>query len=833
MPRSAEKPTFDIRKDILAVIFLALGVFLGLCLISYSPTDPAINSASNVAHIRNLGGVVGSYISDFLFTVFGISAYITSAVCLLISALQLKGLPIKIRVRDVFYYCGLVVFASTLIHLRFETIPIRGRPIPGGGIVGGLIGDILAAYLNRPGAYVIAFAGFALFFLLSTNLSITTLISAATKAIKTSFLGLLACCSWLFMNLVVAIKKAPAFLKALFTEKIPSLFRRKKKHEPKIHINELTSARKRSQKDDDVASLKPIKAKDEEDDEESDDEDYEEEEEDIDEEDGEEGEEDGEEDAEEDEEHTGHKDAAATLSVIMGPKILKRADAAKKRAVDEQLRFTKMSAEGYEPPPIGLLGAEDRKKVDVDEAALKKNSLLLESKLKDFDVEGHVTAIHPGPVITMFEFEPAAGTKLNKIVNLQDDLSLAMGGRSVRTIPHLPGKAALGIEVPNGEREIVWLRDILSTPQFMRSSTKLPLVLGASTSGHPMIDDLAKMPHLLVAGATGSGKSVAINSIIISILYRSSPADVRLILVDPKMLELSIYDGIPHLLLPVVTKPKPAVQAMRWAIKEMERRYRLMNDSGTRNILGYNEKIEKGLVEIKNAEQVAEALGKNPEAIVHTGKIPYIVIVIDELADLMMTASQDMEEAITRLAQMARAAGIHLILATQRPSVDVITGLIKANFPARIAFKVTARHDSRTILDCMGAETLLGQGDMLFMKPSGGHLVRVHGSYVTDSDISRVVTHIKGQGEPVYDESILAEPEGGEEGGDFEGENDELYDKAVKLVAETKQASISMVQRRLRIGYNRAARMIERMESDGIVGPAEGSKPRQVLVSNL
>ncbi|HPQ81178.1 MAG TPA: DNA translocase FtsK, partial [bacterium] len=510
------------------------------------------------------------------------------------------------------------------------------------------------------------------------------------------------------------------------------------------------------------------------------------------------------------------------------PKILKRADA-RPRRIDDQLRFQRMSSEGYEPPPLALLDAPERQKVEVDEETLKKNSLLVEKKLRDFDVEGRVIAIHPGPVITMYEFEPAAGTKVSKIAGLQDDLSLTLGGRSVRVIPHLPGKAAVGIEIPNSDREIVWLKDTLSSPQFHKAQTNLPLALGASTSGHPVIADLTKMPHLLVAGATGSGKSVAINAFITSIISKSSPADVRFILVDPKMLELSIYDGIPHLLLPVVTKPKPAVAAMRWAIREMERRYRLMADTGTRNLLGYNEKIRAGQVELLGPEEAASRTEQNPEAVIHTGTIPYIVIIIDELADLMMTSSQDMEEAITRLAQMARAAGIHLILATQRPSVDVITGLIKANFPARIAFKVTARHDSRTILDGIGAETLLGNGDMLFMTPQGGNLLRIHGCFITDSDISRVVSHLKTQGEPVYDDSITAEPEGQGPNGEFEEGDDELYAQAVRLVAETKQASISMVQRRLRIGYNRAARMIERMEAEGVVGPAEGSRPRQVL----
>ncbi len=376
----------------------------------------------------------------------------------------------------------------------------------------------------------------------------------------------------------------------------------------------------------------------------------------------------------------------------------------------------------------------------------------------------------------------------------------------------------------------MWLRQIVSSQPYAKSSGKLSLALGSSTTGHPVVTDLTKMPHLLVAGATGSGKSVAINSFIISILMRSSPEDVRFIMVDPKMLELSVYDGIPHLLLPVVTKPKPAVTAMRWAIREMERRYRLMADAGTRNIIGYNDKLKDGGIKLVTAEEAQQMLATDREAVAHTGKLPYIVILIDELADLMMTASQDMEECITRLAQMARAAGIHLVLATQRPSVDVITGLIKANFPARIAFKVTAKHDSRTILDAIGAETLLGNGDMLFMTPQGGNLIRIHGAYVTDDDISRVVAHLKEQGEPVYDESILAEPENAAgASGEVEEGDDEMYDQAVRLVTETKQASISMVQRRLRIGYNRAARMIERMEAEGVIGPAEGSRPRQVL----
>ena len=698
----------------------------------------------------------------------------------------------------------MIAFAASIIHLRFETISIRGHAIAGGGIVGGLLGGTLARYLNLPGAYVISAAAFLLFFTLATKLSIGQALKGVRWFVKKIGIGIVISAKWIASDGVSYISTGfgktlihlKGFSKAFGSRKSKTKVNKTIIKTPPIStpIRNLAS-RNRS---GDVVTLEPIDLN------------------------------------KRRQAATSSNEATQTTTASgISPKILKRADAERSKKIsDEQLNFHKME-EGYKPPPLSLLDSPERGNVDIDEESLKANSMLLSRKLLDFGVEGTVTAIHPGPVITMYEFEPAAGTKVGKIVGLQDDLSLTLGGKSVRIIPHLPGKAALGIEIPNSERETVWLKETLSSQQYAKTKTRLPLTLGANAAGKPMVTDLTKMPHLLVAGATGSGKSVGINSFILSMLYKAPPSDLRLILVDPKMLELSIYDGIPHLLLPVVTKPKPAVQAMRWAIREMERRYRHMADSGTRNILGYNEKIKKGLINIVSEAEAAEKTALDKEAIAHTGKLPYIVIVIDELADLMMVASQEMEEAITRLAQMARAAGIHLILATQRPSVDVITGLIKANFPARIAFKVTARHDSRTILDSMGAEQLLGQGDMLFMSPEGGGMTRVHGAFMTDSDISRVVAHLKQQGKPIYNEEILKEPENISGAGGSDGEDDELYDKAVSMVSETKQASISMVQRKLRIGYNRAARMIERMEAEGVVGPAEGSKPRQVLISNF
>ncbi len=816
MPHTNQMPRIDFRRDIFAILFLALGIFSGLCLLSYTPTDPALNSVSNAAHVKNLGGIVGAYLADILYIVFGIGAYLTSAILLLMSVLQFLGRSIRLRIREIIYYAGMLGFAATLIHLRFETITIRGHVIAGGGIIGGLLGEILLKYLNRPGAYIFSIAAFLLFFTLSTKLSPSELLALLSKISALICKGTLILgkhtaslakggakdgwgCSRTALTAIREKLSAWRENKAAKTFGEPTIARADESptEQPapmrkSDHMVTIAPIRRQKSSLTAPAALTAARQKS----------------------------------------TTPSEAEAAPAAETSSPKILKRADA-KMRTSDDQLKFRRMTAEGYEPPPIALLDLDESRKIEVDEETLKKNSILLEKKLKDFDVEGKVLAIHPGPVITMYEFEPSPGTKLNKIVNLQDDLSLTLGGRSVRIVPHLPGKAALGIEVPNSDREIVYLRKIVSAPQFAKSQSKLPLPLGSSTAGHPVVTDLTKMPHLLVAGATGSGKSVAINSIIISILMKSAPEDVRFILVDPKMLELSVYDGIPHLLLPVVTKPKPTVQALRWAIKEMQRRYKLMADSGTRNLLGYNEKVKSGQIELVSLERADEMIAENPEAVPHTGKLPYIVIIIDELADLMMAASQDMEETITRLAQMARAAGIHLILATQRPSVDVITGLIKANFPARVAFKVTARHDSRTILDANGAETLLGQGDMLFMAPQGGNIIRIHGSYVSDSDIARVVEHLKGQGEPVYDETILKEQEDTGSAGVFEEGDDELYDQAVRLVAETKQASISMVQRRLRIGYNRAARMIERMEAEGVVGPAEGSRPRQVLVGNI
>ena len=470
---------------------------------------------------------------------------------------------------------------------------------------------------------------------------------------------------------------------------------------------------------------------------------------------------------------------------------------------------------GVQIPPVSFLDDPPIRPESISDGNLKMQSLLLEKKLEDFAVSGKVVAVTPGPVITTFEYEPAPGVKINKIVNLSDDLSLALRAQSIRIVAPIPGKAVIGIEIPNADRETVRFKELASSSAFKKSKSKLTLCLGKDIEGNPVMTALDRMPHLLIAGATGTGKSVALNTMICSILYKAKPEDVRFVMVDPKRIELSTYDGIPHLITPVVTDLRKATNALFWAVHEMERRYELLSEKQAKNIGQYNRRIEK---EKATAETEQE-------------KLPYVVIVIDELADLMLTASRDVELALTRLAQMARAAGIHLILATQRPSVDVLTGIIKANFPARLSFQVSSKTDSRTIIDTNGAENLLGNGDMLLLPPGTAKLQRIHGAYISEVELARITEFLKKQKPPEYNEAVTRAPVE-EEDPTVEEEHDERYDDAIALVTKTRQASISMIQRHLRIGYNRAARIVEVMEKEGVVGPSDGVKPREVLVKN-
>ncbi|GHG69547.1 DNA translocase FtsK 4TM domain-containing protein [Comamonas sp. JC664] len=587
--------------------------------------------------------------------------------------------------------------------------------------------------------------------------------------------------------------------------------------------------------------------------------------------------------------------ALARMPLIVEPKAPPKPTV--KRSQD-QFEFVG-DRKSFSLPPLDVLECDKTERSALDKDVYLSTAEKLRAKLADFGIVGEVVEIRPGPVVTMYEFLPGPGIKVSKIAALADDLAMAMEAMRVRIVAPIPGKGVVGIEVPNRDRETVYLKEIAEQDAFNKGASKLTMCVGKDIEGMPYVLDLAKAPHLLIAGTTGSGKSVAVNSMIMSILLKATPEEVRFIMVDPKMLELSVYEGIPHLLLPVVTDPKKAALALRWAVEEMERRYQMLSEAGVRNIAGFNKLVESTAVEVKTVSEppkkkakpknVLVLDGESPKSSMPAGgeslgvaaprddeddlldaqandadaetpeldaeaedtealeasepatpekkqlqKLPYIVVIIDELADLMMVASREVETYVARLAQMARAAGIHLMVATQRPSTDVVTGVIKANFPTRVSFMLRSKPDSMTILGTVGAEALLGMGDMLIMPPTSAHLQRVHGAFVSENEIKKAVDHLKAQGKPVYDESILKPRDEDVEGGGEEDElSDELYDQALATVSEMRAVSISMLQRKMRIGYNRAARMIERMERDGVVGAADGAKPREVLIRGL
>ncbi len=507
-----------------------------------------------------------------------------------------------------------------------------------------------------------------------------------------------------------------------------------------------------------------------------------------------------------------------------------------REAREGQAAFEFVQPGGFKLPELAMLAKPKARAASVDEGALRQNARLLESVLSEFGVRGQIDQIRPGPVVTLYELVPAPGVKHARVVALSDDIARSMSVASCR-VAVVPGRNAIGIELPNARRETVFLRDLLASADFEKASQVLPLALGETIGGEPYIVDITKMPHLLIAGTTGSGKSVGVNAMILSILYRLPPDKCRFIMIDPKMLELSVYGGIPHLLAPVVTDPKKAIVALKWTVREMEDRYRRMSKIGVRNIAGYNERVAEAAAKGEHFERTVQTgFDEHGRPVYESEKIrpdpmPYLVVVIDEVADLMMVAGKDIEGAVQRLAQMARAAGIHLIMATQRPSVDVITGTIKANFPTRISFQVTSKIDSRTILGEQGGEQLLGQGDMLYMA-GGGRITRLHGPFVSDNEVEQVARFLREQGQPQYLEEVTASPEEEEDGFDYGGGGDgsnDLYDQAVAIVTRDGKASTSYIQRRLQIGYNRAASLMERMEDEGVVGPANHAGKREIL----
>lgn len=685
-----------IKEEITGVLFILIGLVIFLSLISHNPWDPSFftHVPPESKELNNLLGIFGSYLSDTLLQIMGLSVYILPLILGIHGIKRILGKGIK---RNPFVF----ITAILILILSISSVLSLSLDKDSGGLIGFLVTTLSVKFLSNVGSY-----------LLFIPLMVITLMYLIPLSI---------------VDLVKDIKdKATSGARIVSSTRI-----RRKKEAPQIEEPPAPIA-------------EPV-----------------------------------------------YKQESLPL-VYSEP----------------APESTMTTGSEYELPDINLLMDAPPSKARASKEELLENSNLLEQKLLDFSIEGKVTHVSPGPVVTMFEFEPAPGIKINRVISLSDDLAMAMRASSIRISP-IPGRSTLGIEVPNRDREDVFLKDIVSSDVFKKSPSKLTLALGKDIFGTPVVADLFRMPHLLVAGATGSGKSIAINTMILSLIFRATPAEVRMLLIDPKMLELSAYEDIPHLLMPVVTSPKAAAEALKRIIFEMERRYRLLAETGSRNIETYNMKF------------MTDSSGYFEDA------LPYIVIFIDELSDLMLVAANEVEDSIARLAQMARAAGIHLILATQRPSVDVITGVIKANFPSRISFQVSSKIDSRIILDTYGAEKLLGKGDMLFMSP-GRRTIRVHGAYVSEGEIREVVDFAKAQGMPDY--TILEEPLSEDEHGLDMDERDELYQQAKDLVLSTGQASISYIQRRLKIGYNRAARIMEMLEKEGIVGPpTEAGKPREVI----
>ncbi|MGE3259827.1 MAG: DNA translocase FtsK [Geobacter sp.] len=760
-----------LKKELQGMGLAALGIFILLAFLTFSAADQSLNSWSSEGGVRNLGGRLGSQVADLFFMLFGLAAYLVPGALLFLASNLLRFKELRLRGYKLAAFSGLLFSLSALFAFNLESTVLFGQQVPTGGAIGALTVRFLRAVVGTTGALLVLLP-----------------LLAASIMILCRFSFVLFAGWWL------------ETMRQKWTA-----WRERQAHR-----------KDEQQRDKALAAGKP----------------------------------------------------APSSGPVIKPqappppppkpnffKKEKKKEAAKDKPIQETFDFITQQ-EGFHTPPLSLLDpppASDRR---VDKEALAVNARLLEKKLLDFGIDGEVVEIAPGPVITMYEFAPAPGIKISKIAGLADDLTMALQALSIRIVAPIPGKGVVGIEVPNRDRETVYLREIFTCEEFLQSRMKLPLALGKDIAGLPSMADLAKAPHLLVAGSTGSGKSVSVNTMILSLLFTATPRDVRFIMVDPKMLEFSMYEGIPHLLLPVVTEPKKASLALKWAVVEMERRYRLLADKGVRNIESYNRKLATEEEEqdalatsdaeiIEELEEVLEGEDAAPldeplpfvlddkEPLEHS-HLPYIVVIVDELADLMMVAGREVEEHIARLAQKARAAGIHLILATQRPSVDVITGLIKANMPSRISFQVSSKVDSRTILDCNGAESLLGMGDMLYLPPGTGRLQRIHGAFVSDAEVQRVVDFLKKQGKPVYEKSIL-EMKDSDDKTDFGDEElDERWEDALRLVAETRQASISMVQRRLRIGYNRAARIIEMMEREGMVAPGDGtSKPREIFLENI
>jgi S-DNA-T family DNA segregation ATPase FtsK/SpoIIIE len=779
------------RKEIVILILIFIVIFSSVSLLSFSPNDPSVNHIGHSGEIDNLFGFLGAHVAGFLIGLFGLGAFWIPILFLVACFEFFKNRSPQTLL--VMACGGIILIAATSGLLCFfqEAYNLFGDQYPSGGLIGLPIQGLLLKYSNWTGGIIILVLFFLIGFILSTSISLIITFKNVGKLVWIICFGIGR--FFLQFKKIFTIRKKlsalPNPLKLASKIKINNPLLMKKTAEtapvslsPPLKAPEPEGSPKikkepvpeKSVKPQPVGPVSDVPGPD-----------------------------------------SSEKDIFIQETFLQKPV---RHVPTPRQMVFESMRFP--TDAGFRLPSIEFLKDAEVLIDSVDHENLLFLSKLLVQKLEDFGVRGKVVTVLPGPVITRFEFEPAPGIKINKVVNLTDDLALALSAISIRIIAPIPGKGVIGIEVPNDRREMVVFKDIVASSVFEKSKSKLTLVLGKDIVGHPVVANLEDMPHLLIAGATGTGKSVALNTMICSLLYKSTPDEVKLIMVDPKRIELSTYDGIPSLICPVVTDMKKATNALFWAVREMERRYILLSEMKVRNIKQYNRKVEKDNIDRADDDETMPR-----------EKLPYIVIIIDELADLMMVGSRDVEVGLTRLAQMARASGIHLILATQRPSVDVLTGIIKANFPTRLSFQVSSKTDSRTIIDSNGAETLLGNGDMLFLPPGTAKLQRIHGAYISEEELAKVIEFLKEQKAPEYHHDILEAPEKEAENGESK-EYDERYDEAVALVSKTGQASISMVQRHLRIGYNRAARIIEIMEQEGVVGPSDGVKAREVLVKN-
>ena len=786
-----------------ALVFLFAGLFFILSFISYNPHDPSFNTASSLTRAHNLTGFAGSYTSDICFQVFGLSAFAIPLLLWMLAWRWVRSAEIDSPAVKLVGSGMLLVSTCTALSLLPSWHPWNGA-FSAGGILGVLISDSLLASLNVTGAVLLTSVATILSLYLISSFSVGTVLRSLARPISLSHDLIARWDAWRAGRREVALQRAGLRAERRAEKHAAKDAERAEFEAARAAKDEAKESRARERARARAAAVgipaapapepepEPVLA-------------------------------------EEIPIHTLESEPSPPPEPMAAPIA---EEPAPRAAGLTRGRFAVAAPEASAHPEYHLPSTELLNEIpgrtSYDSFELKEIASRIKAKFEEFNVHGNVVQINPGPVVTTFEFKPEAGIKYSRITTLSEDLCLGLQAESI-LIERIPGKPTVGIEVPNSRRELISLRQILESEEFNGSSSRLTICLGKDISGRIKVAALESMPHLLIAGSTGSGKSVMLNSLIMSILYKATPDEVRMILVDPKRLEMGLYEGIPHLLTPVITDAKKATNALRNAVLEMERRLKLLAGQGVRNIDQFNRKVRQLMNEPRSLFDDEEEDLTSEEL----RPLPYILIVIDELADLMMVERGNVEESVTRLAQMARAVGMHLVLATQRPSVDVITGLIKANFPSRISFRVATRVDSRTVLDVMGAEHLLGKGDMLFLPPGSSRLVRVHGSFVTEAETNRVVESWKNQARPDYDQTFLLAPpaEDGVEGeaGEFEGADDPAYTDAVRVVLEMGKASTSTLQRRLRLGYGRAARILDMMQREGIIGPPDGSKPREVL----